>query len=177
MWISYLWGSLSGWTLKRNETTVVYTEWEDVFIIQFSNNYDLLYEHECFTRKWTTRKIQSTFGTQVAEVAVFIKTNIQSKLMNTAIMIPRRHMREWAIAFVQFRSGGDGYSWWDWGCVATTKPPHFRTNFALFFQTSPFFFSFFHLFRSINFAGLKAQLISQIRINSRVNFHSFSATR
>ena len=49
MWISYLWGSLSGWTLKRNETTVVYTEWEDVFIIQFSNNYDLLYEHECFT--------------------------------------------------------------------------------------------------------------------------------
>jgi len=51
MWIDYLWGSSSGWALKRNKTTVVYTEWEDVFVIQFSYNYDLLYKHECFTGK------------------------------------------------------------------------------------------------------------------------------
>jgi len=66
-------------------------------------------------------------------VVVFIKTDIQPKLMNITTMIPSKRMlkRDLAIAYVPFRSGGGGvgYFFWDWG--GTTKLSHFRTKYTI----------------------------------------------
>jgi len=81
-------------------------------------------------------------------VVVFIKTDIQPKLMNITTMIPSKRMlkRDLAIAYVPFRSGGGGGWLLLMGRGGHQKTFPLQNKICSFFSDLTHFFFLFYLF-------------------------------